>query len=97
MPFAIGRFTPTDYDVWHDVHLESVRRFSEKLGLVRDIVYRDHDDPQTLVVILEIESVDKYQAFVASPTHAELVSRAKVDGEPTFWYLDKVEEVDLNG
>ena len=97
MPLAIGRFTPSDYDVWHAVHVESVRRFREELGLLSDLVFRDHDDPRSVEVLMEVESIEKFQEFIAGPTQQELASQAKLEDDPTFWFVDKVEEVDLGG
>jgi quinol monooxygenase YgiN len=97
MPLAIGRFTPTDYDTWHRVHVDSVQRFTAELGALSDVIHRDHADPRTVVVVMEIESVEKFQAFIATEAHQTLVSQATLEGPPVFWFVDRVEEVDLGG
>lgn len=96
MPLAITRFTPTDYDHWYRVHVESVRRFREELTLISDVIYRDCNDPRAVVVIFEVQSAEKFQAFLASPTFSDLVAEAKLEGDSTFWVIDKVEEVRLD-
>ena len=95
MPLLIARGTPVEWDVWYDVHLESVRRFRTELGLISDTIYRDHSNPRTFVALMEVESVEKALAFIASDAHMELVSRAALEGEPVFWTVDRMEEVDV--
>ena len=61
-----------------------------------DSIYRDHVDPRIAMVLMEVESIEMFQAFAASETFAGLVAEAKLESDPTFWVRDKVEEVDLD-
>lgn len=93
MATAIARLASPDYEAWRSEHTEAIRSSAEAFGLVSEVIYRDHDDPDVIVLVQEIESIEKAQAFLASPAFQGLVDRAPVDAPPSFWFLEKVEEV----
>jgi quinol monooxygenase YgiN len=90
---AIARLTSSDYEAWRREHTEAIKSSAEAFGLVSEVIYRDHDDPDVIVLVQELESTEKAQAFLASPAFQGLVDRAPVEAPPSFWFLDKVEEI----
>ena len=49
------------------------------------------------MVIFEVQSAEKFRAFLAPPPAvSDLVTAAKLEGDSTFWVIDKVEEVRLD-
>ena len=96
MPMAITRITPIDYDAWHAVHVEAVRRFKDEMTLQTSVIYRDYDDPRTVVLLFEVEDVEQFKAIIATETFAGLGAQGALEGDPTFWFADHVEDVDLD-
>ncbi|MFN0096366.1 MAG: hypothetical protein ACKVVT_16520 [Dehalococcoidia bacterium] len=95
MPASIVRVTPTDFDAWHRAHLAGVTRFGRAMGLVLETIYRDHDDPRTVVIVQVVEDIDRFRAVIASPEFQETVAAAPIDGPPVFWSLDLVNTLDV--
>jgi quinol monooxygenase YgiN len=94
MATAIARLTAPDYEAWRSEHTEAIRSSADAFGLVSEVIYRDHEDPNTIVLVQQLESIEKAQLFLASPAFQGLVDRAPVEAPPTFWFLDKLEDVD---
>ena len=97
MPTTIARVTPVDYDAWHEMHMNVMREHGRAAGMISEVIYRDHDDPRTLVVVQGIESVDRIKEFLASPFMQETIAKAPIEGPPTFWFVDEVETIDIAG
>ena len=93
MPHAIVRVTPTDYDAWHALHMEVLREHRGKLGLISEVIYRDHHDPRTVVLLQHFESFDRHKEFMASPLIQETIAKAPIEGPPTLWYVDEAEVI----
>lgn len=93
MPHAIVRVTPTDYDAWHALHMEVMREHGSRMGMISEVVYRDHDDPRTVVLLQQFESFDKHKEFMASPFAQETIAKAPIEGPPTFWYVNEAEVI----
>lgn len=91
MPTSIARVTPTDYDAWHAVHMEVVQQHGKEVGMISEVIYRDHDDPRTVVAVQQIESIARIQEFFASPYMQERIAEAPIESPPVFWFLDEVE------
>ena len=66
MPSAIARVTPTDYDAWYALHIQVVREHGASAGIISEVLYKDHDDPRTVVLVQHIESVEKLLGFLRS-------------------------------
>jgi heme-degrading monooxygenase HmoA len=82
----------SDYDQWYPVFKEhgEVRRTH---GATGHTVTRTVEDPNQLVVVNEFATVEGAQAFMADPSLADAMQRAGVDGEPTIYLVDEVEDV----
>ncbi len=95
MPSSIVRVTPTDYDAWHEVHLQVMREHGARVGFISEVIYRDHDDPRTVIVLQHFESLERVQEFANSPFMQETIAKAPIEGPPTSWFLDEAEAIDI--
>ena len=95
MPTSIVRVTPTDYDAWHALHIGVMREHGTRASMTSEVIYRDHDDHRTLVVVQHFTSLERYKEFLASPVVQEAIAKAPIEAPPTFWFLDEEEVVDI--
>ena len=95
MPSAILRVTPSDYDAWHALHLAVVREHGAGAGLVSEAIYRDHDEPGTIVVIQQLESIERFREFLATPFMQDTIAKAPIEAPPTVWFVDEEETIDV--
>ena len=95
MPSSVVRVTPTDYDAWHGLHIGMMREHGARASITSEVIYRDHDDPRTLVVVQHFTSLERYQEFLASPVVQEAIAKAPIEAPPMFWFLDEEEVVDI--
>ncbi len=63
--------TPTDYEEWCEHHGRQLERM-RGAGAVSDRICRDVSDPTKLVIVVEIDDIDRYLAASASPEGREL-------------------------
>lgn len=94
MPITIARVTPTDFDAWHEVHMRVIRERGAEVGMISEVIYRDRDDPRTLVIVQQVESIERVAAFLASAEMQRTIGEAPIEGPPTFWLLDEAEVID---
>ncbi len=94
MPSVIARVTPTDYDAWHKLHIDVLREHGTRVGITSEVIYRDHDDPRTVVILQHFASFESHKEFMASPFMQETIEKAPIEGPPTLWYVDEAEVVD---
>ena len=70
--------------VFDNPDLDAIRR---QHGLVVTGSYVDGDDPNTIIVVMDMESVDAARQFAASPELAEARERAGAIGSPDgVWF-----------
>ena len=79
----IVRLTPTDYEAWRQHHVEQVE-FMKAVGVVSDRICRDVSDSTKLVVVVEVDDIDRYMAAFASPEGQAAAARAPLTGPPDF-------------
>ena len=95
MPNVIARVTPTDYDAWHRLHIDVMREHGGRVGITSEVIYSDHNEPRTIVVVQQCESVEKHKEFMASPFVQDTIAKAPIEGPPSLWYVDEAEVVDI--
>lgn len=83
MAIIVARVEPEDLDAWYTDHMKAIPVFREA-GVVSEVMYRDRNQSNARVGILEVEDVDRFFSFVASRPEA-----AKY--RPTLWVLDEME------
>lgn len=90
MATLLVRHRVRDYDRWKaafDAHA-SERAAAGSLG---GRVFRDGDDPEVVVVILEWDDLDRARDFAEREDLARIMEDAGVIGEPEFLFLAEVD------
>jgi hypothetical protein len=90
MAHLILRVTPTDYDAWHALHDQYLEHW-KTAGVRSELICRDRDDPETVVIIQEVEDLDRMVEFLESPEIREAMGAAPIQSMPQIWFLDDVE------
>jgi lactam utilization protein B len=86
----IGQFTPTDFETWREFHgrqLELVKRH----GVVSDRICRDISDPAKVVVITEVEDLDRFMAFFGSAEGQAMAAASPIVGQPQILMVEELE------
>jgi hypothetical protein len=79
-----------DYDRWVQVVLSSRR---EVPGLVRRSVFRSMDDPNEVMVEMELDSADAAKELIPSVDLRQLLDRAGIEIYPPVFVGELVEEL----
>lgn len=78
-----------DYETWREVYdADEPRR--QRYGCRRAYVYRSTDDPNDVLVALEMPDRRAADSFFADPGLAEAMRRGGVVKTPTFSYSERV-------
>lgn len=75
-----------DFSTWH-THFEADREAAAEYGVTLAMLWRTADDPKDVYFLLNVETVEQANAFMARPESQEVGERSGViDGE--FRYLE---------
>lgn len=84
MATILVRVEPEDPDAWYADHMKVIPAFKEA-GVASEVMYRDRNEPNARVGILEVDDVDRFFAFLsqaAGPRHYR----------PMLWVLDEMKK-----
>jgi hypothetical protein len=90
MPYIIIRHKVEDYAKWKSVfdeHGATRKDFGSKGGYV----FRSADDPNEVVILLEVDDLNKVRQFIQSQDLRETMQRAGVKGPPDIYYLEEAD------
>jgi len=90
MPHLIIRHKVEDYDRWKPIFDDHGPTRAE-FGSTGYQLLRSADDPNELVMIVEINDLDKARELVASDDLREKMQRAGVAGQPDIVFLEEIE------
>lgn len=92
MPFLLVRHKVKNYDMWKPVFDEhgAVRKASGSKG---GYLYRNKDDLNEVVVLLEWDTLEKAKEFASSEDLRETMQRAGVIDKPDIYFLDEAKRV----
>ena len=83
MATLVIRVSPPSLDEWYAAHMSQIENF-KKAGVTSEVMYRDRNEPGTVMGILEVEDTDWFFAWLATtPGPAQF--------KPAIWVLDEVE------
>lgn len=90
MPYGLVRHRVEDYERWKPVFDEhgSTREGSGSRG---GYLFRNVDDPNEVVVLLEWDNLDNLRRFAESDDLRQAMQRAGVSDRPDIYYLEEVE------
>jgi heme-degrading monooxygenase HmoA len=92
MPYLLVRHTVADYDKWEPFFDEhgTMRKASGSKGAR---VFRNRDNPNDLVILLEWDDLAKAQEFAQSDDLRQVMQRAGVVSQPEAVFLDEVHSI----
>jgi hypothetical protein len=81
------RHNVVDYCAWKPIFDDNgmARRAN---GCGQEHVFRNADDPNELVILLEWDDLERARLYADSDDLREAMARAGVTGEPDIWFLE---------
>ena len=76
MPTVVVRHKVGDFDTWLKGHQDRVKIFGTAVSSFK--TFRDQDDPQSVVLVLEVTDMEKLGALLADPAVRETKARHTV-------------------
>ncbi|MSP52569.1 MAG: hypothetical protein EXQ91_09345 [Alphaproteobacteria bacterium] len=89
MPHVVIRHKVKDFDAWKKV-FDAGDEFRASLTLANPRLFRMKDDPNEVVLLMELTDVPRYRAHLASDRHRERAKLSGVADDPDFFILDEV-------
>ena len=92
MQYALVRHKVADYPKWKPVFDEhdSTRKAN---GFKGHQLFCNADDPNELIILLEVDDLEKARQLVQSADLREAMQRSGVADQPDIYFLDEVERV----
>ena len=90
MPYLLVKHGVKVFEQWYAV-VKSDKKAQKEYGIKVKWVMRGIDDPNTVVFMLKVKSVERTKEFMNRPESAENGKKAGVTGEPLVMFLDKVD------
>ena len=91
MPYVLARHRVEDYAKWKsgfDEHVSIRQAASSKEGYV----FRNIDDPNEILVLLEYDDLEKFRQFMQSEELREAMQRAGVTDPGEAYELEELEK-----
>jgi hypothetical protein len=86
MNYLMCKHKVRNYAKWKRV-FDTDAAAARKAGLRLLHLFRDIEDPNTVVLLIKVASVKKAEAFINAPDADDYAKRAGVIGEPEIWFL----------
>ncbi|MBB3085481.1 heme-degrading monooxygenase HmoA [Geodermatophilus sabuli] len=95
MVYLVSIFPVPDYDLWQTELARGTER-RRRHGVTRHWVYRGSDDPNEVMMVMELASLEDAKAFLASPEAGTRAWMDRIGMEiyPTFFVGERIEEAD---
>jgi heme-degrading monooxygenase HmoA len=92
MQYTLVRHKVADYAKWKPLFDEhgAARKAN---GCSGHKLFRNTDDPNELLILLEIDDSEKVRQFAQSEDLREAMQRSGVADQPDMYYLDEIERV----
>jgi quinol monooxygenase YgiN len=91
MAMLFVRHKADDYAKWKSVY-DGTASLRKERGVTAASVYRDPDDPNTIIVTHQFENISAAREFAGSEKLKSAMARAGVSGPPTIWFGEDVEK-----
>jgi heme-degrading monooxygenase HmoA len=90
MQYALVRHKVADYDKWKPSFDEhgTTRKAN---GISGHQLWRNIDDPNELLILVEVDDLEKVRQFVQSNDLQEAMQRSGVADQPDMYILDEIE------
>lgn len=90
MPTVFERHRVADYEAWRPVYDDDIGR-RDAAGLRQIGVYRDTDDPNTILMVFEADDVEGFMSMLGSEGLQEKMQEAGVISPPEAWIGETVD------
>ncbi len=90
MPYMMVKISVEDFAKWKD-SFDRLGSGRINAGSKGGYVFRNIDDQNQVVVILEMEDLDRAREFLGSPQAQQAMQEAGVTGPPELLFLDEVD------
>lgn len=93
MPYLLVRHKVDDYAAWKpgfDDHSSARSSYGSRGGHV----FRNADDPNEVIVLLEVEDLDRAREFTASADLRETMQQLGVNKSPDVYFLNEDDRTD---
>ena len=87
MPYLLIHHTVEDYDRWKPVFDEHAP-LRQAAGSKGGYLFRSADNPNEVVMIMEMEDLDRARQFVGSDDLRQAMQKAGVTGPPEIRFLE---------
>lgn len=90
MPHLLIRHKVQDYDAWKPAFDEH-GAFRRSAGSRGGLVFRNAEDPNEVLILLEWENLEGARQFTAADDLRETMQRAGVADQPDFYLLEEAD------
>ena len=94
MPYFLVRQKVKDYAKWKQVFDEQ-SRLRETAGSKGGYIYRNSDDPSEVIVLLEVNDLQKGREFARSEELRKAMESAGVSDKPDVYFLGQTERTSV--
>jgi len=91
MTYVLVMHKVEDYDKWKSLYDEN-GAMRKAYGSKGASVFRQANDPNSLVIITEWENIEKGKVFAESEDLKTTMQKAGVISQPEIYYLDEIEK-----
>ncbi len=93
MVYLVSIFPVPNFEVWEAELARGMER-RRRHGVTRHWVYRGSDDPNEVMMVMELPSLEDAKAFLASPEAGirAWMDRIGMEIYPTFFVGERIEE-----
>lgn len=92
MPYVLVRHKVKDYGKWKP-RFDEHGATREASGFRGHHLFRNADDPHELVILFEVDDLERARQFGQSEDLRQAMQRAGVSDQPDIYLLDEVERV----
>lgn len=88
MVLAVIRHRVTDYDAWRQIYSDFAP-VQKAGGVIAESVYRDKDDPNTVLVLHSFATMAEAEAFINNAELHDAMQRSGVEGQPRVEFYEE--------
>lgn len=92
MAYLLSQLKVKDYSKWKPI-FDEFADIRKKYGSKGGRLFRNADNPNEPVILLEWESIEKARKYTQSEDIKKAFERGGVIGKPEFYFLEEVEQV----
>lgn len=93
MTWVFVRTEVEDYNKWKTVFDEDCSNRKEMMGSKGGYLFGNADDPNEVIILLEVEDLEKYRQFMQSEDLKDAMERSGAIGKPDIVFIDDEEKI----